>query len=332
MHAVSPEVLCASKSPPMLCEGLVPSTGILLLAGAPGVGKTFYSLECALGLTAGVSAFGQFKAKPSRVLYVGEDSPGWDVGSILRKLLRGHGIEPGECEGFSLAVHQGANLNEHKGMLELWELIDRYMNEWHQDNETQELVEVGQRGLVIIDNLRKVHNKKESNSDDMVLIMDRLRVLAETVCVMVLHHPSKPSEFEKENWAEIRGSGEIVGGSDAVVFLKQRKGLVHANVIRARAAKPLDFSYSVEDEGDEIRLRVCEVDDPLESEFQTLLENKSLVARSDIAEVIVEGGFKGSKEALTKAVTRRLEVLISKGVMRKIGHNQYKSLRYREIA
>lgn len=309
---------------PMLIPGLVPYRGVLLVGGAPGAGKTFYALECGMAVSLGVKAFGRFGGEPRRVLYVGEDAPGWDVGAMCRKLLRGHDVKAQRADGsFAMLINQGAHLNSTEGMLDLIGVIEKEMVE-HEEEEG-EITTYPPSGLVILDSLRSLHDKAEASSDDMVAVMRRIKELAKLTCVMVLHHVAKPTEVAREGWAKIRGSGEIVAASDAIINLTRKNGFIKVEVERTRAAKVEPFKYEFIDEDEAVRLvAVEEKKDEEEFGVAKLLQSRQSVGRIELYELMRQEGFKGSDSALASKVTRMMKEYVNKGVATRIRHGEWK--------
>lgn len=316
---------------PMLIPGLVPYKGILLVGGAPGAGKTFYALECAMAIALGANAFGKFKGDVRKVLYVGEDAPGWDVGAMCRKLLRGHEMRAERADGsFAMLINQGANLNTTEGMLDLIGVIEREMVE-HEEDEG-EIETYPPSGLIILDSLRSMHDKSESSSDDMVAVMRRIKQLAQLACVMVLHHVAKPTEVAREGWAKIRGSGEIVAASDTIVNLTKRGGIVRVEVERTRAAKVMPFEYEMLDEDEIVRLIALEDSNAIRSGVVEYASSNGKVGRKDVLRIIEESGYKGSDAAKSRLAGRMMQRIVAEGVMRKIRMGEWKLCDNNKIA
>lgn len=82
-----------SETPPdpsWLVPGLLTADSMVILAGDPGVGKSFFSYSLALSLAAGLPFLG-FPTEPHRVCYFDEENALPDLGAYLNSLWRGLG-------------------------------------------------------------------------------------------------------------------------------------------------------------------------------------------------------------------------------------------------
>src|SRR5713101_7207584 len=75
-----------SQFPEFLVHSLTPECSLTMLAAEPGAGKSIFAAALGLAVAQG-QPFLDLRTKKGGVLFIGEDAPAWDYGSILRKLL-----------------------------------------------------------------------------------------------------------------------------------------------------------------------------------------------------------------------------------------------------
>lgn len=299
--------------PPMLVEGIMPSKGIVEVVSEPGGGKTFFALECAIACALGRKAFGAFATMPVKALYVGEDSPDWDIGQQLRKMVPSEDWDEIE-DKLRLSVHEGAELNTPAGMVRILNTIEDVFVETDAEGETSL-----ETGLVILDSLRTMHSGSENDSDWMAGVMRRIKELAKPVGVMVLHHKGKSGQVQKEAWEESRGSGEIVAASDAVLRLNKKGDRRFCNPVRARGIRAVEFAYDQIEE--EMSVRLVAVDE--HENLKEFMAGKQRFKREELLDflttVMPKAGPAGIRTKAQKVIAR----LLATGVATRTGWGVY---------
>lgn len=308
--------------PPMLVEGIVPSKGIVEVVSAPGVGKTWMALECGLAVALGRPAFGAFQAKKGKALYIGEDSPDWDIGQQLRKMTDPKDWEEIE-DNFRFCVHEGAELDTAAGLVKIANTLEDVFPEPDSDGEMHLSY-----GMVILDSLRTMHRGSENDSDWMAGVMRRIKELARPVSVMVLHHKGKSGAVPKDAWEESRGSGEIVAASDAVLQLTKKGELRYVHPARARGIRCVEFKWRLVEEDDVVTLKE-------ESEYENIKEfirDRERFSRAELLDFLTEVMTGKGEETVRSATQRTLQRLVAKGVVEKVRRGEYKVLRDSKLA
>lgn len=225
--------------PGMLIEGLVAEKSILLIAGEPFTGKTMMALELAIGVASGTTAFGR-PARQGRVVYLGMDSPKWDLARQARKMLKGKGIEAEKVQD-ELWFHWGPPERVLNGVREAEKAI-------------AQLRELGAE-MLIVDTLRKAHLHEENTSMGMAVVTDMARAIAdEGVALVLLHHLAKPKEGTSKLY-QTRGSTVLPGSVD-VQWSVSRTGpdWLTVDVPKARVGSSASFGIRMEQAGDGVRL------------------------------------------------------------------------------
>jgi len=111
----------------MIVEGLsLPEGGSLLLAGPPGVGKSWVALDLGICLASGEPFLGQYQVIPRNVIFFDEE--GSESGTKERHdaLKRGHGLDPGDDIPLWIAIKTGLRLDRQDDINRLIETIRRY--------------------------------------------------------------------------------------------------------------------------------------------------------------------------------------------------------------
>ena len=165
------------KPPPKwLLHGVLPETGLAVMFGSPGAGKTFAALDLGLSIARGKSWFGK-RTKPGRVIYVASEG---NLSNRLRAYLKHHRLHEGPKE--FLVVEESIDLL-HAETGEFEALVASIKA------AVQDAVD-----LVIIDTLnRTMPGGDENSSKDMGAMVARAKQLEATfLCaVMYVHHKGK---------------------------------------------------------------------------------------------------------------------------------------------
>lgn len=182
--------------PQWLIGDLMPSTGLHVLYGAPGSGKSFLALDVALHVAAG-KAWGGRPVRKGGVVYVASEG-----GQGFRKRVVAARATLGDAEDVRFAlVTTAPNLG--------------------RDGDTAELIEqiraqTGALGwepqLIVIDTLsRSVEDMNESSSQDVMRFVSNAELISKAFgcVVMPVHHTGKDES------KGMRGSSALHGSADA---------------------------------------------------------------------------------------------------------------------
>ena len=210
-----------------LIEHLLPIIGILLMAGIPGIGKTWLVLLFALVVATGRSLLGRFQTRQGAVLLVLEEE---DSSAVLERLDALYaGLELSQEEGDALPIHvliqQGVSLVTVEGTLE---------------PELLRHIEEVKPVLVVLDPFRRVHGLDENDSGQMSALFNLLRQLqVDMNCsLLLIHHLRKRSEHTEDALDRLRGSSDIAASVDSVLEIGGQFGSLvvkHSKSKRGRA-------------------------------------------------------------------------------------------------
>lgn len=315
--------LFATPKPPMLVEGMLIEKGLHAFISYSGVGKSFLAIELGIAVALGEPALGRFQV-PShgKVLYLGEDSPEWDVREQLRKLCNSKGfsaqhfdlpieldefgdVVPESGPQFKFAIMQGSNLNS--------------------DKDVQEIVEEVSRGaykLVIIDTLSAVQGGNINDNGWMALIMQRLKKIREYAAVLILHHTTKPKEFEQPGTTGALGATAIGASLDGAISLKVRKGIIQARVAKQRAIRMSEFDYMLESDDDYAKLTIMEDGDEVMEMLAKAL-SKADLDRTAMLKLVSAFHPKASPPEIAGIWWKAIKKLLRDGRVRKVSRGVY---------
>lgn len=219
---------------PWILDGLLIQGGLNLLAGEFGAGKTFMSLDLAIGAASEGGLVWGRKVKPSSVLYFGADNSRSNLVRRSRALSAGRGITPkyenlifdlsplklSEPAGIATVRHA---VLEHKADLVIFDALIRYLGDYD-----------------------------ENSSSDIGRMMADFRAIANmTGCTFVLvHHLRKLSgQVTKAKISDrIRGSGDFLGAVDSALVLSIKgegpniiRTLVHVKTREGRESEAVSL-------------------------------------------------------------------------------------------
>lgn len=171
-------------------QGLMPS-GIVMIAGQPGAGKSWLAVELCRAITTGTSFCGKWECKRGVAVYI-------DLEGELTETKR-------RCKRVFGKISDELYMDDHIVLDAQYvrPFIAKY-------KET-----VGKRKvrLIVIDSLVSAHEAKESSAEEMnAVFKDALMPLKEAfpeAVILLVHHIRKPSVTD-ETWAVFRGSGNIL--------------------------------------------------------------------------------------------------------------------------
>lgn len=165
-------------------DRLLPKEGITLLFGKGGIGKTWLVLDAARCIAGGLPFLGLGTIK-APVIFIDFENPLAVLNSRTQKLGEGPGV-----------YFWRANNDKMKAPR-----LDS--QEWERYKELPE------GAVLIFDTLRAAQSKDENASNDMALIMNRLKELRDMgFTIILLHHTAKNSDYVA------KGSTAIVDMAD----------------------------------------------------------------------------------------------------------------------
>ena len=190
----------ADTQPAELIEGFVPSGGVMVLAGAPGTGKSFTALSWAAAIAEGKPWFGQQTLQAPVVYVLGEGYRRF--GKRAKAWASVNGGHTPDNVHFVDGLTQGINLKDADSVQQLIAML-AYV----------------QPGLVIFDTLSVLSRlDSENDNSEVAQVMANVNkiVQATGATAMVIHHTTKST-------GSVRGASAFVGNADTVVVAAKEK-------------------------------------------------------------------------------------------------------------
>ena len=217
-----------TKPTEWLVEPLLPTNGNMLIAGIPGIGKTWLVLLIALVVAIGQSLLNRFQTRQGAVLLVLEEEDSSAVLERLDMLYAGLGLsqEEGDALPIHVLIQQGVSLVTPERVLE---------------PELLRHIEEVKPALVVLDPFRRVHGLDENDSGQMSALFNLLRQLqAEKECsLLLIHHLRKRSEHAEEALDRLRGSSDIAASVDSVLEVGGQFGHLVVKHSKSKRGKAL---------------------------------------------------------------------------------------------
>ncbi len=183
-------------SRPWLIKDFLPSSGIHVIYGAPGAGKSFVALHAGLHVAAG-RTWGARKVSPTGVVYIASEG----AAGFRRRVIaaRDHLKIPDDAPFALVTVAPNLGRNSTD------------VNELVSSIRAQTVGWKYQPGLIFLDTLTlSMPGLDESRSEDMMIFVNNAKRLAEELeaTVVPIHHTGKDEE------RGMRGSSALHGAAD----------------------------------------------------------------------------------------------------------------------
>jgi len=276
-----------------LVDGLLPRPGIGLIAGIPGIGKTWLTLSLSLAVATGRSWLNRFQTHQGRVLLILEEEGRSAVVERLDLLYGGLGLpqKAGDNLPIDLLIQQGVSLVAQDGGL---------------GSELQRHVREVQPALIVLDPFRRVHGLDENNSGAMSHLFNLLHQLTqlftEQPCsLLLIHHLRKRSEHLEDGLERLRGSTDIAASVDSVLEVSGQFGSLVIKHPKSKRGPSLGkFLVSADITPKMVRLKFLDPDIKAEQDRQKVREwvlqilQEGTLNQSQLVEAGQQYGF-GSK-------------------------------------
>ncbi|HUG47984.1 MAG TPA: AAA family ATPase [Candidatus Limnocylindria bacterium] len=269
LRSVTAASLLAEPEPAFdwLAEGIIPATGVVVLAGDPKSFKTLKALQLAVVVGGAARDFLGRTVRHGPVVFVEEEGSRHKLRERIRLMSDGLGLS--DTPEIHFALHEGVRLDQGSSVALLGGLV----------------AEVSPR-LVVLDPLVMLHSGDENKASEMSRVMRALISLAaeHDCCVVVVHHVNKPQAERKPTRSaqRLRGSSAFAGATDANLIL-DRDGDYTARLRgEYRDAEPVDLYLEL----DPATLLLTPTDPP---------ESLRKVTRPDLLAYVRERGRVGVK-------------------------------------
>lgn len=210
---------------------LIPATGLVLVYGHPGSGKSFLALDMSMHVALGWEWHGRI-TKQGAVVYVGAEGQG-GLRLRIEAFRRTHDVAN---MPFALVPTQ-LDLLDPQADLNL--LVSGITQQLRSQSHTSV-------SLIVIDTLSRTFGGGDENTADMTAYLANIGKLQETFgcAIMLVHHRPKNSENETP-----RGHGSLWGACDTIILVEA------GDVKTARITKQKDA-----DAGDPISFKLRQIE------------------------------------------------------------------------
>lgn len=218
-HGKSAKTLLSEKQPIInwCVSPILPKQGIGIVAGWPGIGKSWLLLDLAIAVSTGQPWLGRFEVQKGRVMYVDEDSHDDLIRVRLNKLLNAKGL-PGDL-GIDFYIQEGLDLTNVSDYAAL-----------------QKKIEANKPSLVIMDTLSQVQSEDENTTKGMSKVFKLVKKLAHdySCAFLFADHPRRSNGFDGGAEERLRGAVTKAGALDAGFFLTRIADNIMVEQIKAR--------------------------------------------------------------------------------------------------
>jgi hypothetical protein len=237
----------SSSVPDWLVPGLLQRSALHVLSSDSGTCKSWLGLTLMLSGIYGIPVLGQVPTAPFSSIYLAADSPSWDIGQQLRKLMRAHDLQPAnDPPSFIMPLGFLFEREDHLATLA------SFVSHWDID-------------AFFIDVMLYTHTGDENDNAYMArTVLRAAKFLRDELglAIFFLHHNSKP---KPDMPATFRGAGTIVQAAEHHISLSRRRSeiILQPRKIRGEAVLPdsLAFTLSKTDNGGRL-LKLSDQPDP----------------------------------------------------------------------
>lgn len=201
------ELISSTGAVDWTVEGLLPTRGVLLLAGEPGTGKTWLLLDLATAIATGSLWLGRFKVRRGNVLIIDAENDTPQIKERVKGLLRAKALEPDD-ESCPVKWSMNSQLK-----------VDRSSDV----DALKEYIRTENVDLIIFDSFIRFHDSDENDAKAMARVSAALReIITDTGVTIVLgHHHGKGYGRANDLGSRARGSSEIRASVDSQIDTKK---------------------------------------------------------------------------------------------------------------
>lgn len=215
-----------------LVDGLIPASGLVVLAGAPKSFKTLAALQLAVAVSSvSVDTILGGAVSHGPVLFVEEEG---DPSQLRQQsFLIAEALKAAPTR-FSWSLFQGV-------------LVDQ--PEWR--DRLDQLLGALRPALVVLDPLAFLHDGDENSAADMARLTRPLVALAERhrTCILVIHHTAKPGMVHRPTQGKVRGSTALTAAASATIVFERPDGSDTVKVaVVSRYAPTIKTTFTLDTE------------------------------------------------------------------------------------
>ncbi|GAX60918.1 hypothetical protein SCALIN_C15_0060 [Candidatus Scalindua japonica] len=284
-----------------------PIKSVGVMAGQPGVCKTWLALEIAVSIASGTKLFDRHQCEKGKVLvFNAEDDPA----TITRPRIA------------AFACHKNLKIRDLD--LNLLNIPSIFIDDRDTKDRFEITVSKYKPDIIILDPLRNVHSLDEDNATDMLKLLHFLREINRKYScsiLLVCHDKKRGNDNGTDRASKVRGSNALVGWRDNAIFLdKDKEGMIRVEIYnRACLSIPPFFIklMTKDDEKGNLKTATLEMTSRNQTELKKeqedlskikkiITDSKSPISRNKIVE---EAGMNKAKcLKLVKILLEREEI------------------------
>lgn len=215
--------------PPFMFDKFLRHRTLTLVSAEPFTGKTFFMLDMVLSGEFQTPLLGRFNPSGQITsLFIGQDSPDWDIGLQLRKLINGRGLTLEQAELSDSFVISAEEIR----------ITDPAFCRW-----LEQWVKLTKCSVLYLDTLLNFHDADENSAREMGSVLRILKGMRAKLGISIVfaHHTSKPTMAGRSLNYEARGSSVIPGGVDYHIALRRRKASIVMDMAKGRGQRQSDL-------------------------------------------------------------------------------------------
>lgn len=276
-----------------------------LIAGNPGVGKTWLALDMLIAVASGGLCLGRFPTRRGAVLLVEEEGSELNLSRRLHAMARARGLTASDLSNMYILSRQFTKIPaDMAALFTLMAPLDIK--------------------LVVFDSLRRFHNCDENSSSEMQSVLDsfgRLNV-ASGASVVLIHHLAKGGRESDRRpiFERLRGSSDFWAWRDCLIGVEGEEesdtALCSFQFRDAESPEPFMFKRFVSDLTGAIGLDVVDVQST--EEFNERAERIMAYVRTQFGSVSrnqINENVKGKKGD----ILRTIKAMIKQNMLAKDG-------------
>lgn len=275
-----------------------------LIAGNPGVGKTWLALDMLISVASGGLCLGRYPVQKGAVLLVEEEASELNLSRRLHCMARARGLKDTDLSNLFLLTRQFTKIPADS--TELFHLVSGLDIK-----------------LIVFDSLRRFHNCDENSSSEMQSVLDsfaRLNIMT-GASIVLIHHLSKSSDVSRKPLFErLRGSSDFWAWRDCLIGVEGEEesdtAVCSFQFRDAEAQAPITIKRHVGATTGAIALEVLDLEES--EEFKDKSEAMLAFMKSQYGSVTKEAIFKAVKGRKQENV-RIFKVMEKRGLVAKNG-------------
>lgn len=242
--------LLTETEPPLewLIEGLWVDKARGLIAGNPGVGKTWLALDMLMSVASGQLCLGKYPVKQGAVLLVEEEASELNLSRRVHAMARARNLHDADLTNFYHLTRQFVKIPRDMKEIVFFVL----------ENDIK---------LVVFDSLRRFHGGDENSSTEMQKVLDAFAMISSfcNCSVVLIHHLAKRNDKSPTPLFErLRGSSDLWAWRDCLIGVEGEEDATEATCSfqfrDAEAQAPLRVRRVVDSMSGAITLEALEID------------------------------------------------------------------------